>query len=280
MTGLAGMAFLAHGDTPSRGRYAENIHKIILYAVNSQTPSGLITSGAEYSSRSMYGHGFCLLFLSTAYGMETDPRLRDRIKKTITAGINLTAQGQSAYGGWTYTPGGGDEGSVTVTQMQALRAAQNAGFTVPKGTIEAAVKYLELCRTPEGGICYSYGSGGEPRLAISCGALASMYNAGEYDSTMADACLAYVWKAFEAQKGQWGKDSGHDFYSQFYAAQCFYQAGDRYWNEYFPPARDQLLKMQQSDGSWNGDGIGPVYGTSIGLVILQLPYKFLPIYQR
>ena len=55
---------------------------------------------------------------------------------------------------------------------------------------------------------------------------------------------------------------------------------DKYWDEYFPGTRDELIKMQQTDGSWQGDGIGPVYGTSIALIILQLPYKFLPIYQR
>ena len=29
-----------------------------------------------------------------------------------------------------------------------------------------------------------------------------------------------------------------------------------------------------------GDGIGKAYGTAIALVILQLPYKYLPVYQR
>ena len=33
-------------------------------------------------------------------------------------------------------------------------------------------------------------------------------------------------------------------------------------------------------GIGNGDGIGRTYGTSIALIILQLPYKFLPVYQR
>ena len=34
------------------------------------------------------------------------------------------------------------------------------------------------------------------------------------------------------------------------------------------------------DGAWEGDGVGSVYGTSIGLTILQLPYALVPIYQR
>jgi hypothetical protein len=280
MASLAGMAFLANGNTPTRGPYADNIRRIVEYLGRNATASGLITGPSQEQGRPMYGHGFALLFLASVHGMENDDRVRDRLRKIITHAIELTAKGQSPLGGWTYTPGGGDEGSVTVTQMQALRAAHNAGFTVPRGTIEQAVHYLEICRTAEGGIEYSYSGGRSPtRLPISAAAIATLYNAGEYDSKLANDCMAYVEKQFKLKKG-WSKGEGHDFYTHLYAAQAFYQAGDKHWDDYFPATRDQLLSMQQADGSWNGDGIGKVYGTSIALVILQLPYKFLPIYQR
>jgi hypothetical protein len=280
MASLAGMAFLAHGDTPSRGPYAENIRRTEQFIIGNARPSGIITSPAEDGSRSMYGHGFSLLFLSEVYGMETDMRTHDTLKKVIQNAIKLTAAGQSGAGGWTYVPGEGDEGSVTVTQMQGLRAASNAGFNVPKGTVAAAVKYLEACKTPEGGIEYSLGSGGGPRLAISAAAIATLYNAGQYDSKLADDCLNFVVKQFDMTRGQWAKGTGHEFYTHLYASQAFYQAGDKYWDAYFPQTRDQLISMQNGNGSWDGDGIGPVYGSAIGAIILQLPYKFLPIYQR
>src|SRR5579863_5052093 len=105
MAALSGMAFLSHGDTPSRGAYADNIHRAELYLLGNARPSGLITSPAEAGTRSMYGHGFSLLFLSEVYGMETDPRTREALKAAITNAIQLTARGQSAYGGWTYVPG-------------------------------------------------------------------------------------------------------------------------------------------------------------------------------
>ena len=44
--------------------------------------------------------------------------------------------------------------------------------------------------------------------------------------------------------------------------------------------RDRLLTMQAEDGSWQGDGVGRVYGTAIALTILQLPFNYLPIMQR
>jgi hypothetical protein len=163
--------------------------------------------------------------------------------------------------------------------MQGLRAAQNAGFTVPKGTIEQAVRYLERCRQPGGGIEYMFGSGSGPMLAISAAAIATLYNAGEYDSKLAEECLNFVWKRFKEDQGNWDR-IGHAYYAHLYAAQAFYQAGDEYWDDYFPTVRDRFVKTQAGNGSWNGDGVGPVYGTAAALIILQLPYKFLPIYQR
>jgi hypothetical protein len=280
MTALAGTAFLANGNTPTRGRYAPQVEQTIDYLLKCSHSSGLITGANDDSGSSMHGHGFALMFLASVYGMETKEALRTRTKDVVNRAIGLTAGAQSGAGGWTYSPGGGDEGSVTVTQVQALRAAHNGGFTVPRGTIEESVRYIERCSTPEGGICYSLGSGGGPRLAISAAAVATLYNAGEYDSPVAERCLAYVWAQFQSQK-QYSKGGGHDFYTHLYASQAYYLAGDKYWDEYFPAARDQLLSMQdKSDGSWPGDYIGKTYGTAIALIILQLPYKYLPVYQR
>jgi hypothetical protein len=279
MTGLAGMALLAHGDTPTRGKYSRNVQGTVEYLVRCGTETGLITGPGQDGGIPMHGHGFALLFLASVYGMITKETLRKQVQTVIRKAVVLTSQGQSGAGGWTYTPGGGDEGSVTVTQVQALRAAQNAGFLVPAAVIEEAVRYLDKCRTPEGGIQYSLGSGGGPRLPISAAAVATLYNAGRFDGPIATDCLKYVWDQFRNNEG-WSKGGSHDYYAHLYASQGFYMAGDAYWDEYFPKARDQLLAQQQPDGSWNGDGIGQVFGTSVAAIILQLPFKFLPVFQR
>jgi hypothetical protein len=279
MTGLAGTAFLAHGHSPTRGKYARNVQGAVEFLVRCATPTGLLTGPNQDSGQPMHGHGFALMFLASVYGMITKESLRQQVRAAVRKAVTLTSQGQSAQGGWTYVPGTGDEGSVTVTQVQALRAAHNSGFLVPKAVIEEAVKYLEKCRTPEGGIQYSLHSGGGPRLAISAAAVATLYNAGQFDSGIATDCLKYVWDLFRAHEG-WDKGGGHSYYTHLYASQGFYMAGDQYWDAYYPPTRDQLIGMQMPDGSWNGDGIGQVYGTSIAVIILQLPYKYLPVFQR
>lgn len=282
ISSLACTALLAHGDTPTRGRYAPQLQKGTEFLVKCRTKTGLITGGNQDSGQPMHGHGFALMYLASVYGSLTKESLRDATKEAIEAGIQLTAQGQSGDGGWTYVPGTGDEGSVTVTQVQALRAAHNSGFLVPKGTIEEAVKYIERCSTPEGGIQYSLRSGGGPRIAISAAAVATLYNAGEYDAPIAKRCLDFIWE-HSKPNDRWAMDTtfGHSYYCHLYASQAFYLSGDDYWDNYFPAIRDRLIALQdKSDGGWEGDGIGKPYGTAIALIILQLPYKFLPVYQR
>ena len=279
MSGLAGTAFLAHGNSPTRGKYSKAVQGTVEYLVRCSTANGLITGQGQDSGMPMHGHGFALMFLASVYGMITKDKLRREVANVIRKAITLTSEGQSAEGGWFYTPGSGDEGSVTVTQIQALRAAQNAGFLVPKATIEEATKYLEKCRTREGGIQYSLSFPSGPKLPISAAAVATLYNAGQFESPIAVDCLKYVWDQFRASD-DWNKGGGHAFYTHLYASQGFYMAGDAYWDVYFPKARDQLIAMQGGDGSWTGDGIGQVYGTAIAVIILQLPYKYLPVFQR
>lgn len=280
VSSLAAMALLAQGNTPSRGKYAPQLAAVTDYLVKCSGPNGMLSGPGEELGRPMHGHGFALMYLASVYGAVIKESKRKRIARAIDAAIKLTAEGQSPAGGWTYIPSSGDEGSVTVTQVQALRAAHNAGFKVPRSTIESAVQYIEKCMTPSGGIRYALRSGGNARLPISAAAVATMYNAGKYDSPAVEKIRDYVWSRFKSQK-RWSKGGGHDFYCQLYAAQAFYMAGDEFWDEYFPSTRDQLIAMQdKSEGSWNGDGIGKTYGTGIALVILQLPFKYLPVFQR
>jgi len=279
VSSLACTALLAHGDTPTRGRYAPQLERGTEFLLKCRTKTGLITSASQDAGMPMHGHGFALMYLASVYGVLTKDSMREATHDAVVAGVQLTSGSQSGAGGWTYIPGAGDEGSVTVTQVQALRAAHNSGFLVPRGTIDEAVRYIERCSTPEGGIMYSLGSGGGARLSISAAAVATLYNAGEYDAPIATRCLDYVWGQFQGND-RFQKD-GHAFYCQLYASQAFYLSGDQYWDKYYPTVRDQLISMQdKSDGSWDGDGIGKTYGTAISLIILQLPYRFLPVYQR
>jgi len=95
-----------------------------------------------------------------SYGMEEDVRFQKELHDVLTKAVQLIARSQSGAGGWLYSPdSNGDEGSVTVTQIQALRACRNSGITVPIQTIQNAVDYIRKCANPDGSIRYSLRSG-------------------------------------------------------------------------------------------------------------------------
>jgi hypothetical protein len=285
MTALAGLAFLAHGDLPGCGAYGDGVRRAATFLLRQADPStGLIAS--PYEQRQMYGHGFAMLFLAELYGAGGDPEMDDRIRKALRRAVQLSMRSQSAWGGWYYTPmSQADEGSVTITQVQGLRAARNAGITVPAEGIRKAIDYIKNSQNPDGGIRYQAQGGGGSRPAISAAGMAVIFNAGEFHDEsvkILSAGLPYVERhLFDGQQYQ-----GHFMYMHFYAAQAMYLAGGHfredgrsYWESYFPKVRQQLIAMQGSDGAWS-DGVGPVYATALACLVLQIPYRQLPILQK
>ena len=278
MTGLAGMALVCSGSTPTRGKYWLEVRRSMDFLMKNSDPNtGVISVPAE-EGRSMYGHGFGLLYLASVYGMEDDVERQRRLHGVLTRAVNLIKRSQSAAGGWLYTPdSGGDEGSVTVTQVQALRACRMAGIVVDKRTIDRAVNYIKKCQNPDGGICYSISSRGQSRPAISAAGVAVLYNAGFYDDQpFVDKAIKYVMKHVKPTSDT----TGHHYYTQLYYAQALYQRGGKDWDDYYDKFSKWLIRQQRKDGSWQGDSVGGVYGTAIALTILQLPYALVPIYQR
>jgi len=295
MTALSGLSLMAGGSTPETGPYSRNVSRAMNYLIRvaKSHGDGLI-AGPGSEGRSMYGHGFSMLFLAQCYGTEISRETSKDLRDVLDKAVAVTAGSQSDLGkannnagGWIYTPtSNGDEGSVTVTQLQALRACRNAGIKVPKSTIDRAVAYLKYCQMGDGGICYSARSRSSSRPAISAAAIACFYAAGVYDrqtggagmeAQMVEKLVNYVRGQVATRSSAWG---GHWFYTHFYLAQAWYQRGGKDWKDYYPNIRGKLMGMQSPDGSWNGDNVGTTYGTALATIILQLPYNYLPIYQK
>jgi squalene cyclase len=287
MTSLAGLAFLSSGSTPSNGLYAENIRRAMVYLMQmgDSHPDGLIAGKVE--ARCTYGHGFAMMFLALCYGMEPSGEYEQRLKHTLDRAIRLVANGQSDKGGWLYSPvgKGGDEGSTTACVLQGLRACRNAGLKVPTETIDKAVGYLKHCQNPDGGIAYSAVSRGYSRTGISVAAIACYYAAGVYDrkaggESSESAFVDRLWRYVDENVKDVSNDKDFQVYTNFYLAQAKYQRGNSHWEPYYKKIARDLVSSQRPNGSWPGEDVGPVYGTSVALMILQLPYNYLPFNER
>src|SRR5262245_30242926 len=148
MTALAGMAFLMEGSTIREGKYADRIRKATDWFMERSQRNGLLgnPNNPTESARYMYGHGYGMLFLAQVYGEEEDGERRRKLEQILTKGVEFTGKAQTNRGGWGYVSAsdgnGFDEGSVTITQVQGLRAARNAGVKVPKAILDNAKGYL------------------------------------------------------------------------------------------------------------------------------------------
>ena len=104
MTALGGMALLAEGSTVRTGKYAKNIRDAVDWLMRRTSANGLIgnINNPRERGRYMYGHGFSLLFLSCAYGGETNIERRKKLEDILTRAAKFTHLAQTNRGGWGY----------------------------------------------------------------------------------------------------------------------------------------------------------------------------------
>lgn len=298
VTALAGMAFLSGGHLPDRGKYSDTVGRCIQYVIECVRERGYITS---HGSR-MYSHAFATLFLAEVYGMTNDPRVGAKLQEAV----NLIVECQNRVGSWRYEPFAPESDmSITVCQLMALRGARNIGMKVPSSTIDRAVEYVRRSYVGPGHNYMNRFSRLDPYYNIQEGAflyqvfpddvsgyyrssfsltaagVVSLFNAGRYSGADLDKSLEYLMEMFDTVSGNRWRHHYFYWYGHYYAVQAMYIAGGRYWEDYYPKIRAQLIDNQRSKGYWdNPVGPGENFATAVAVIILQIPFNYLPIFQR
>ena len=273
ITALGGLAFMENGNLPGRGKYGDNVKKCLDFVLANCQESGLIASNAD-GGGPMYGHGFATLFLAEVYGMSPTDDVKERLQRAV----RLIEKCQNPEGGWRYQPAPVDADiSVTICQVMALRAARDAGIKVEKDVIDKAIAYVRSCQNPDGGFSYmSHGATGSG-FARSAAGVASLYYAGVFEGDELKRGLDYLKRFANGGAGATGFE-GHFYYGNYYAVQAMFLAGGNYWKTFYPAIRDQLIARQdRSSGGFAGD-YSPEYATAMAMIILQMPNRYLPVY--
>jgi len=287
VTAWSGMAFLAGGHLPGRGRYGDVVERSVQATLSCVRENGLITE----SGTRMYSHAFATLFLAQVYGMSADPRIRWGLEQAT----HIIVDCQNRHGGWRYNAFTRDSDvSVSVCQLQALRAARNIGIKVPKSTIDRAVEYVKAHRITRGRADgrYYYNVFGRRRgrksdhYSIQAAAVTSLLSAGVYERELIDPVIDFL----HDELPYLAREYPHHYYfwyGNYYAAQVFFHADGNVRKGCFAPywfaIRDHLLADQEPDGRWlnpEREGPGDAFGTAVACIILQIPKQYLPIFQR
>lgn len=265
--GLAAMAFLAHGDDPERGPYAQPIRRCVDALLQKTHPNGMI-------GFSMYNHAFATLALAEAYGNVRDERIGPTLRTAVA--LILASQQQNPHRAWRYTPTTKEaDSTVTGACFVALIAARNAGIEVPGEAIQDALDFLTQCQVPaDGTIGYQPKSEPHGPSTTAIGVAAFAY-ARQH---AAPTCV----KALHALKEllSSGITAGHyTHYFEYYVAQALFQSDYPAWEKWNARRIEQLAHMQNADGSIEGP-LGASLSTALGLLSLALNYRYLPIYER
>ncbi len=284
-TALAGMAYLAGGHTPNRGQYHLASQKCLTSVLGRQDPAtGYLGAG---DGGRMYAHGFATLYLAEVYGMTSDGAVR----RALEAAVDCIHRSQNREGGWRYNPVPEDADiSVTICQVMALRAANNAGIggTASQDAIGRAVAYVRRCANGDGSFAYVAGGGfagggpeGVPRAAAGVMCLIGAGITDPGDATLGPALRFLATNAplhLRQAPGQ------HYFwYGQYYTAQALFHHPDpAAWDAYWAAAAPIIASHQGAQGLWSAAESpgGPAYATAMALIILQIPNHYLPIFQR
>ena len=295
VTALAGMAFLAGGHLPGRGRYGPEIERALDFVLGCVQEDGYVTHGGTR----MYSHAFSTLFLAEIFGMTH----RADVKAKLQLAVDFIVNSQNLEGGWRYEPYAAESDmSIVVCQVLALRAARNIGIRVPKATVDRAARYVVDSAVTEeslsqgfypgrrrfeseyGSFHYQKQDGSRSSFPLTAAGVTALFGAGIYSDAAIDAGIRFLRVNLASFNQQYGlAKGGHYFfwYGHYYGVQAMYTAGADAWESYFSLVRDEVLSMQEPSGAFpNRVGPGPAFGTAMAVLILEIPYRFLPIFQR
>jgi prenyltransferase beta subunit len=275
------LAFLANGQVPGSGEYGQVTARAIDFLIKNAQPSGLIYKNGM-GPFPMYHHGLATLALGEAWGQSQDPRIRDALKRAV----DLICSCQNQRGGWRYNPRVSDDDlSATVMQLMALRAAKDAGLEVPKDVIDAGIGYVKACHNgkgqgKDGG--FAYQPGGGSGFARTGAGVTSLQVAGNYKASEVSEGVDFLLQF--KPLGTRAEETNFYYYGLYYATMGIYQAqgigawGRKAWQTWYPAVTKSLVASQTAEGKW--DGPYDQFACAVPLLILAIPCRYLPIYQR
>ncbi len=283
MTGVALLAYLGHCETPLSEKYGETVTNAIIHLVD-VAMKGKGRMGTDLQGNPwVYEHAIATYAIAEAYtfcqqlGVNI-PNLREAVQACGQTIIN----GQNAAGGWTYqfSEAKRNDTSVMGWCLQALKACAhtNIEFRNMRRCVSAALAAIAGNQGPSGAIGYTGPSpSGDGTTLSAVGALCYQIWGNTAHASARAACKVVVANI----KCQWqGKDT--DLYGHYYASQAMINYGGKFWVHYNELFRDEVLKNQAADGSWNlpanpGHHLGNKhYVTCLSTLMLEVYYRFLP----
>ena len=283
-TALALLPFLGCGVTHKQGKaeYRQVVDKGLKFILKNSVLRPQGRDFMDVSDGGMYHQGLVSIVICEAAAMSQDPK----IKEAAQQAVDFICYAQiPSDGGWRYQPrdsSGGDT-SVVGWQIMALKSGQMGGAHVPNEVFFKARRFLDTVVGIDKGAIYGYKSSQDVRrdnrATSSIGLLSQMYMGWGADNPALIRGVEYL--------SAKGPDPGNLYYN-YYATQVMHHFGGETWTRWNKAQRNPLIARQSQDGhqrgSWYFDGEwndrgGRLYTTSLSILILEVYYRHLPLYQ-
>ena len=270
-TGLSLLPFLGAGYTHKKGEFQDVVERGLDYL---KSHGIKISYGNDLRDGSMYGHALATIALCEAYGMSRDSDL----KQAAQGAVDYIAYAQdNNTGGWRYNPGEPGDTTVTGWMLMGLKSGQIAGLNVKSPAIFAAQRFLNSVQNPDGSQ-YGYQSRQPRPTTTAVGLLCRMYTGWRRNNP---GLVKGV-----AQLNAWGP-SPDSLYYDYYATQVLFHWAGPEWDAWNRKMRERLISTQErvghQSGSWYFESQqsaagGRLYNTAMAAMILEVYYRFMPLY--
>ncbi|MCF6227786.1 MAG: hypothetical protein L3J82_03840 [Planctomycetes bacterium] len=304
LTGLSLLAFTGAGHKPGQGDYGQTVKRARDYLVSQQRPEdGGFGHRGKTATQTMYSHSIATLALTDLYLLTNEAKLRPKIKRALLYLLSM----QTAGGGWDYRQHSPrsvgiykaserDDMSISGWAILAFTAAREANFEIPEENLRLMVGLLKSYTQANGDVLYANkspraGHRGQAMLAV--GNVCRTLLGEPADSKMQETQRAKIAK----NTPEWtpkGSDKGN-MCAWYYGSLAMLlgkkqKNGERNWREWNIGLKRTLVQNQNKSGPrrgsfdpihyWSKNGGGRVYSTAMGVLCLEIYYRYRPEFLR
>ena len=290
ITGLAVLAFLAPGNTPREGEYADNVERALRWLIAQQNARGSIAGRIQEGAVAfMYCHAIATFALAEAYAIDNSA---EWLREPVEQAVRYTLSAQQEDGGWRYgrhLPAQDEDGDMSIFgwQLMSLKSAELAGIPIPTEVRDKMIQFLiNRGRGRSGGLA-SYGiqtQESQDRItppmtaeALFCKQMLGMARTNSASLEAVEYLRQYPPRRTQA-----------NFYYWYYGTLAMFQYGEEPWEEWNETLRELLVFDQRTSGplagSWDPNGLwggygGRVYSTAVATLCLEVYYRYHPLYR-
>lgn len=276
LTGLALLAFLADGHTPSTGEHRAVVEKGLNFLLAEQKANGLV---GRPEGHYLYDHAIAALALLEAYLMTRSGSLQ----VAVSAAVAFTVSAQNATGGWGYVHRSTEnDTSVAGWQIFLLRTALMSGDKSVIPALYLARDRTALLTDSEGKVGYrarlQFPNGYHALTAV--GMLSHVMSNPSPDENLLARQSKLLLEVPPIVSTEPQGYAANDLYFAYFGTLAIFQCGGDAWAEWYPVLKKKLLEAQAKDGSWpsgfdkwSGYG-GQVYTTAMSALVLEAPWRY------